>query len=334
MSEEKRFPAQVLAGSIATILFLALAFSARAQSPTAHITGVVLDAQTGAPVANARVNAAGAETFTDSRGAFTLANLAIAAPYELATIRVTAPGYGGWTMRDALLYPGVTRTLTIHLGLEDETIVAGLPRALTSDQPFDWRGNSPRVPRYYSNDILPLTIKVGITDYAHCGDWVSAGMPVKRVDVIDFKTYVKNVLPNEWYAAWGNDAPNSLRAGALAIKSFAWWRVNLGGVRPLGAEVVDNTCDQRYIPNTNDPRTDAAVDETWDYLMRRNAQVIEIHYLATVAQCQTSPYQPCMPQWGTYYDALDGMDWRAIAHRYYDPVAISPEWSFFPIIQK
>ena len=305
-----------------------------AQITTPNITGMVLDVQTNLPIADARVRVTGAfnaDTFTDVRGAFTLAGFSINAPHDLTTISVTAPGFGTWTMRDVMLFPGVTRTLTVHLSAQDETIVAGLPRALTQVLPAQTQLPI-RVPRYFSHNTLPPTIKVGITNYANCSDWVAAGKPVIRVDTLDFKTYVKNVLPNEWYASWGNDAPDSLRAGAMAIKMFAWWRVNLGGVRPLDAEVVDNTCDQRYIANTNDPRTDAAIDATWDYLMRRNGQVIEIHYLATIAQCQSSPYPPCMPQWGTYSDALSGMAWRAILHGYYDPVQISPDWTFLPAI--
>ena len=330
------FPKKRVSGlALALPLFLAFALTARAQSLGAGIAGIVRDSLTGAPIANATVSVIGIETTrTDSFGNFILRDIPVVAPYQLVTITVTAPGYGAWTMRDAMLFPNITRTLTIQLGTQDELIVAGLPRALTGDQMLDWRGNLPRAPRYFSNDIPPLTIKVGITDYANCSDWVNAGMPVKRVDTLDFKTYTKNVLPNEWLASWGNDAPDSLRAGAIAVKMFAWWRVNFGGVRPLGAEVVDNTCDQRYIANTNDPRTDAAVDATWDFIMRRDVQVIEIHYLATVAQCQASPYPPCMPQWGTYNDALDGMGWRTILHRYYDPVQFFPDWLYLPVIAK
>src|SRR5512139_1230396 len=36
-----------------------------------------------------------------------------------------------------------------------------------------------------------------------------------RVDSVPFKTYVKNVLPNEWIASWPKE---SLRAGAVAVK--------------------------------------------------------------------------------------------------------------------
>lgn len=305
-----------------------------AQSTQTSIVGVVRDAQTGNPIANARVSALDRATVTDARGEFVIANLVIRAPHELVTIFVAASGFGAWTLRDAMLYPGIPRTLTIYLSAQDETLNAGLPRALTSDFFDPVPSPSQRMPRYFSHDVPPPTIKVGITNYASCGDWLAAGKPVIRVDTLDFKTYVKNVLPNEWYAVWGNDAPDSLRAGAMAVKMFAWWRVNLGGVRPLGAEVVDNTCDQRYIPNSNDPRTDAAIDETWDYLMRRDGQVVEIHYLATVAQCQSSPYSPCLPQWGTYYDALAGLGWQSILRGYYSSLQILPAWFYLPFVTR
>ena len=37
-----------------------------------------------------------------------------------------------------------------------------------------------------------------------------------RVDRVAFKTYVKNVLPNEWISSWPSA---SLGAGAMAVKS-------------------------------------------------------------------------------------------------------------------
>ena len=44
----------------------------------------------------------------------------------------------------------------------------------------------------------------------------SAGSVVR----VDFKTYVKNVLPNEWVSSWPAE---SLKAGAVAVKSYGWY---------------------------------------------------------------------------------------------------------------
>ncbi len=122
---------------------------------------------------------------------------------------------------------------------------------------------------------------------------------------------------------------------------FAWWRVNIGGRPAQNADVLDNTCDQVYVPNTNDSRTDAAVDLTWFYRMRRDGVVDEIHYASSAQYCT---YLPCMPQWGSYDDALNGMNWKSILHKYYDydehnnfiPVLIDGFgfWYYFPIIRR
>lgn len=323
------------------ILSLVLSISTRAQSPTTAVVGIVLDAQTGRAIANTSILVTGigsTRATADATGSFIVSDIPVTEPFTQVTIKITAPGYGSWTMRDTPLYPSITRTIRVSLLQQDQLMVDSLPRALTggTQLPIDLT-RIPHAPQYFSNTVPPSTIKVGITGYTGCQAWLDAGQPVIRVDTIDFREYVKNVLPHEWIASWGNNAPNSLRAGAMAVKMFAWWRVNLGGVRPMGAEVVDNTCDQVYLPNTNDYRTDAAVDLTWFYRMRKNGQVIEIHYVAT----DCPPEWRCMSQWGTYYRALEGLDWQAIVHYYYDyinsaydPVQIDTfgNWYFFPMM--
>ncbi len=327
--------------SIVGVLFLTGSISTRAQSPTSTIVGAVIDAQTGVSVENASVAVIGIETtraVTDSSGNFAAPSIPVAEPFLQVTISITASGYGSWTMRDTLLYPNITMTLTARLTQQDQLIVVGAPRAFTGSQPspIDSQPTVPRAPSYFSNNVPPATIRVAITPYANCGDWLNNGKPVIRVDTVDFRAYAKNVLPNEWPPSWGNNAADSLRAGAMAVKMFAWWRVNIGGRPAQNADVVDNTCDQRYVQGVNYFTTDVAVDLTWFYRMRRNGQVIEIHYLATIAQCQASSLQPCMPQEGTYNDALAGMNWQAILHKYYDPVLIDGFgfWYYFPIIRR
>jgi hypothetical protein len=223
--------------------------------------------------------------------------------FTQVTITITAPGYGSWTMRDTPLYPSITRTVRVLLRPQDQLIVDSLPRALTGE-PQSSQGVrfAPRAPSYSSQTLPPPTIRVAITGYTGCQAWLDAGQPVIRVDTIDFREYVKNVLPNEWLASWGNDAPDSLRAGAMAVKMFAWRLVNVGWRSYLSGnpDVVDNTCDQVYRQNTADTRTNAAVDLTWFYRMRKNGQVIEIHYVAM----DCPPEWRCMSQWGSLYRAL------------------------------
>lgn len=175
---------------------------------------------------------------------------------------------------------------------------------------------------------LPSTIKVARTGYLHCSNWLNAGQPVDRVETIAFKDYVKNVLPNEWISSWPED---SLKAGAMAAKVYGWRKIAVGGRHYLqdmhnlseAPDVVDNTCDQVYISNSAKTTTNEAVDETWDYIMTKDGEILRLFYLATEDQCTNSPYQPCMPQWGTERLAREGKNWQHILHTYYDPMEIT-----------
>jgi carboxypeptidase family protein/stage II sporulation SpoD-like protein len=343
---------RLLSFGVAGIFLLVISIPARAQSPSATLAGSVLDAQTGSPIPNATVvvNGLGAtHAVTDAIGNFVASDIPVADPFTQVTITISALGHGTWTMRDTPLYPGITRTIRVRLPLQDQLITDTLPRALIggAQQPISLE--APRAPQYFSNTLPPQTINVaitngapGYTNFPYCQPWLDAGKPVLRVDAVNFRDYVKNVLPHEWIASWPAE---SLRAGAMAVKMYGWYIVNISkwsGILPGNPDIVDNTCDQVYVPSTNDYRTDAAVDWTWLFRMRRQGVVDEIHYLATVSQCQASPYPPCMPQWGSYNDALNGMDWQAILHKYYDydennnyiPVVIDTfgSWYYFPII--
>ena len=77
------------------------------------------------------------------------------------------------------------------------------------------------------------------------------------VDVIDFDTYVKHVVPHEWYASWHEE---SLRAGAIAVRSYSAWWVNAGGKYDC-ADVDDTSATQNYGDSTH-PRSNDAVDYT------------------------------------------------------------------------
>jgi hypothetical protein len=177
---------------------------------------------------------------------------------------------------------------------------------------------------------IPLTINVGITPFAHCSEWLAAGRPITNIVAMDLKTYIKNVLPNEWPNAWHSE---SLKAGAVAAKMFAWWRINLtetyAGIRPPGVHVVDNTCDQVYFANSHRPTTNAAIDATWPIRMTDAERVVEIHYLAHDYQCADAlasyggGWNRCMGQHGSRTLAEGGMGYQDILQTYYAPMQFS-----------
>ena len=101
---------------------------------------------------------------------------------------------------------------------------------------------------------------VAPTAASSCSSWTSETDPPPAirvfrhasgaVDTVDFRTYAANVLSREWIGSW---TAESLRAGALAVKSYAWYQVLhwRGGVNPGGAcfDLRDDTADQVYDPS-------------------------------------------------------------------------------------
>lgn len=209
------------------------------------------------------------------------------------------------------VYAQDTPTEPVTRTAEDMAAMQKLEAELQARGGYDLRDEQ------VSHFEIPLTIKVGITPYLHCSQWVNAGMPVTEVIEMDFKEYVRNVLPNEWINSWH---PQSLMSGAVAAKAFAWWRITLNNPRPDGADVVNNTCDQVFIRNSHKPTTDAAIDATWHYRLSRNNRIIEIHYLAHDYQCEDLGWAMCMGQWGTQEKAESGWLWQDILYHYYDPI--------------
>lgn len=190
-------------------------------------------------------------------------------------------------------------------------------------------GYSPRAARAYaaprdvSHHIVPQTIRVGYTSYIHCSDWVNAGQPVNKVVEMPFIDYVKQVLPNEWPNAWHSE---SLKAGAMAVKNFAWWKITLRGTqwqRPAGADVVNNTCDQYFVEGSFRPTTDAAIDQTWGWRMSRNDRIIATNFLDWAWRCDGYGWPDCMGQWDSKTMAEQGMTFDQILQFFYAPITIN-----------
>ena len=75
---------------------------------------------------------------------------------------------------------------------------------------------------------------------------------LNRVDRVNFKKYVKDVLPNEWYATWPKE---SLRAGAIAVKNHGWYWALHSTRKKNGMcfDVYDSTGSQVYRPGSAQP---------------------------------------------------------------------------------
>ncbi len=127
-----------------------------------------------------------------------------------------------------------------------------------------------------------------------CTGWTSQTTPPQTIRVlrtggpadgtvqtVPFQDYVNVVMAAEWGAS---DPVEALKAGAVAVKQYAWyWTMNWrGGTAADGScyDVVDNSMDQVYAPETHTPSASeiAAVTDTWGISMLKSGALFAAHY--------------------------------------------------------
>ena len=118
-----------------------------------------------------------------------------------------------------------------------------------------------------SQSIAPASVKVFLG-------------ATRTIVTVPFATYVENVLPNEWIASWDGDA---LKAGAVAVKSYAWyWVTHFGGYLdgdPANCfDVTDDQDFQVYQANSALARTTAVVQQTWPVAARVGGKIVQTFY--------------------------------------------------------
>ncbi|XVQ11603.1 SpoIID/LytB domain-containing protein [Spirillospora sp. CA-255316] len=146
---------------------------------------------------------------------------------------------------------------------------------------------------------------------------------LNRVDRVPFKTYVKDVLPNEWVPSWPRE---SLRAGAMAVKSYGWyWALHSTRKTPSGQcfDVYDNTSSQVYKPGSATASTSAAVDATWGTRMTRGGKILQAQYCATTTACGAWVTGDWMSQNGSRDRANAGWTYSRILTSYYSGIVLS-----------
>lgn len=290
----------------------------------ANMQGEVKGAMTHQLIPGAKVAVLdlGLETVTSDSGLFSFTPIALAGTMIPITVTVTAPGYGVWQYSNLYLIANDTLILDVNLEITPISYTFTKPRAelggcqLNTPLPQ----LTPQMIAALQGVSLPETIRVG----RQSSGWPNCqGGTFTQVDVVSFKYYVKHVLPKEWIASWPAE---SLRAGAMAVKMYAWYFISIGGKwknHNPPADVMDSTCDQVYDPTVSYASTDAAVDATWDYVMLRNNSLFPIHYCATCTACSfCSCGQDCMGQWESKYRADEGKSWQQILQMYYAGIEI------------
>ncbi|MGB6896689.1 MAG: SpoIID/LytB domain-containing protein, partial [Dehalococcoidia bacterium] len=258
----------------------------------------------------------GLMTYSDASGLFSWREVPLTQTYLPITITVTAPGYGAWVLQNVRLVANDTLILTVELSEIPKTIVVPPPRAEHPDWPEDLFQEAPlEVPMEDQTNLpLPTSIRIRVTGYAHC----DLERPY-TVETVDFKHYAKHVLPNEWSASWPQE---SLRAGAMAVKMYAWSYVAVGGKWP-DADVYDSTCDQVYNPAVEYESTNNAVDFTWNWRLMRGDQLVRTFYRHEYSQCPSGLAGNCMGQVESRDMTYDGYTWDEILLYFYSDSALS-----------
>jgi len=137
--------------------------------------------------------------------------------------------------------------------------------------------------------MSPLPVEAG-----SCTGWTSRTVPpntirvLRRdggVDKVDFRRYVGVVMAS---GEWPATMPRSLlRAGAVAVKQFAWYHSLKGNHRSSYVtasgkcyDVTDTTTDQLYRPESNRVRASQwrAIDATWGLSVRKSGRFILTQY--------------------------------------------------------
>lgn len=146
---------------------------------------------------------------------------------------------------------------------------------------------------------------------------------LNRVDKVNFKSYVKNVLPNEWPSGW---TTASLRAGAMAAKNFGWyWALHSTRKTSSGQcfDVYDSTSSQVYKPGSAVPSTSNAVDATWKTRMTRGGKILQAHYCATTTACGAWVSGDWMSQNGSQDQGQAGWGYQRILKHWYRNVSLT-----------
>lgn len=184
--------------------------------------------------------------------------------------------------------------------------------------PVDTLYAAPKKTYTIQNTPLPKVIRVGIRE----NNW--SGQPDPRGKIVevryyDFARYCKDVLPNEWSASWKTD---SLKAGAIAIKMFAWYHSLHPVTIQNQAFDVDNTVNfQVFRDLTDQPESNTAYDSVKNlaYVKRGTGEIIELNYRAGFQGSANVQYRnkQKMSQWGSQFLAERGYNFEKILQFYY-----------------
>jgi hypothetical protein len=170
---------------------------------------------------------------------------------------------------------------------------------------------------------------------ASCTSWSSSTTPPPTVRVlrtatgivetVDLKAYVKVVMAAEFNKTWPLE---TLRAGAVAVKEYAWYYTMhyRGGTGTGGCyDVKDNSIDQIYAPESRTPSASQiqAVESTWtESILKGGAIFLTGYRSGSWVACGSDRDGSHLWQLSADRCGLDGRSAEYILHLYYDPIVI------------
>lgn len=163
----------------------------------------------------------------------------------------------------------------------------------------------------YNFSQIPAKIKVYRVAYGN-----------GKIEDIDFKTYCKVVMANEF--AYDSRPIAYLRAGALCVRNYAWYHY-LTASGSLGYHVKDDTSYQKYNPAENIssyPNSCAAVDYIWSVNMSNSRARL---FVTQYRSYEGSKGSGILNQNEAYNLAKSGYKYYEILHYYYDNSPVSTE---------
>lgn len=312
--------------------------------------GHVSDTATGLPLEGAFVTAlgSGVTARTDARGYF---SMHVAAYEEEGLpagedLRVTADGYRTHTIRNTALMSGSDTHFIIRME-------SGAGETSRDDSHKIWLhrpgGEHPHEVEAAIETSVKAMPVITVPETIRVGFGCTTGTNCTSVEIFPIDVYVKRGLNDEWIASWPQD---SLRAGAVAYRSYGAWHV--AHPRTATYDICSTTSCQVNDSDTS-VSTDIAVDATTGYVVVQNGEIFRSEYSAELnnlrgaRSCSNidpqlvcgdgsagSPpaFWPCLPdpvctgsscfghgrgmcQWGTERWARNQRDWRWIVKHYY-----------------
>jgi hypothetical protein len=131
---------------------------------------------------------------------------------------------------------------------------------------------------------------------ASCSGWTSSSTPpssirvyrthLGRIDQVNFRTYVYRVVAKEW----GDARYELLRAGGMAVKQYAWYRVlhhrSTYWHNGHCYDIKDSTADQLYKTDVTITTNQVnAVDSMWSAHLEQNSLFLSQYALGYRTLC-------------------------------------------------